>query len=154
MSLMAVEVGHPLPDATLSGASGGYADGKSWTSASLKGTPRLIIYMDPDKRKNVAPLTKTLSRNTSRTFTTVAIVNLAATWMPNRVLISKLNKQKSKMKRTEYVFDKKRVLVSKWELPDNDTTVIITNAAGKVLYAKSGKLTDTDVSTILKKLTH
>jgi len=154
VALMAIPLGQPLPSVTLSGKNGGFADGKAWRSQTLVGSKHLIIYMDPDKRKNITPLMEALSRSTSKTFSTVAIVNLAATWMPNRVLISKLNKQKAKMKRTEYVFDKKRVLVSKWGLPDDDTTVIVADAAGKVLYAKSGKLTDTDVSTILKKLTH
>jgi len=153
LSLMAVEVGQPLPSVTLSGKQGGYANGKSWESTKLKGHSRLIIYMDPDKRKNIDSLMKALSRNTSHTFTTVAIVNLAATWMPNRVLISKLNKQRSKMKQTEYIFDKKRILVSRWGLPDDDTTVMVVNAAGNVLYAKSGKLTDTDVAAVLHKVT-
>jgi len=152
LTLTAQNTLHSLPSVTLSGSNGGYADGRSWDSTALKGATRLIIYMDPDKRKNIDPLMKALSRNRSKAFTTVAIVNLAATWMPNRVLISKLNKQKSKMKHTEYVFDKKRVLVSKWGLPDDDTTVIVADATGKVLYEKSGKLTNTDVTTILKKV--
>ena len=154
LSLMAQNTSHTLPSVTLSGATGGYADGRSWKSTTLAGANRLIIYMDPDKRKNVTHLMNALSKNGSKNFTTVAIVNLAATWMPNRVLISKLNKQKGKMKRTEYVFDKKKVLVSKWYLPDDDTTVIVTNKAGKVLYQKSGKLSQLDVDTILKKLTN
>jgi len=152
--VMAIPLGKPLPPVTLSGTNGGLADGKAWQSQTLVGSEHLIIYMDPDKRKNITPLMKALSRSSSKTFSTVAIVNLAATWMPNRVLIAKLNEQKSKMKRTEYVFDKKRVLVSKWGLPDDDTTVIVTDKRGRVLYHKSGKLSQADIDTILKKITH
>ncbi len=154
VSLMALNIGQSLPPVTLSGKDGGYADGKTWHSKTLVGSTHLVIYMDPDKRKNIDPLMKVLRQKSSRNVTTVAIVNLAATWMPNRVLISKLNKQKSKMKRTKYVFDKKRVLVSKWELPDESTSVIVVGASGKVLYHKSGKLTKSDVANILKKTTH
>jgi len=154
VSLMAIDIGKPLPSIVLSSKNGGYADGKAWHSKHLEGSVHLIIYMDPDKRKNIEPLMKAIRQTSSKHFTMVAIVNLAATWMPNRVLISKLNEQKSKMKRTEYVFDKKRILVSGWGLPDDDTTVIITDKKGRVFYQKNGKLSDTDVATILKKITH
>jgi len=149
---MAVGVGKTLPSVTLSGTTGGTADGKAWHTKSLKGATRLILYMDPDQRKNIEPLMREIRRKSSPKFTTIAIINLAATWMPNRVLISKLNASKNKTKHTTYLFDKKRVLVAKWGLPDESTSVMVTAASGRVKYVKHGALSSSDVSKILKVL--
>jgi predicted transcriptional regulator len=139
-------IGKPLPNVTLP-----QSNGSSWQSASLRGHKHLVIYMDPDKRKNVQPLLKAL-RTSSKTIQTVAIVNLAATWMPNKILISKLKQNQSKMKNTSYVFDKKRTLVKAWGLTDNDTEVLVLDRNGKLLYRKHGALNWASVESILKKL--
>jgi predicted transcriptional regulator len=144
-TLFALGVGQSLPEATLL-----QANGSAWHSTSLRGQKHLVIYMDPDKRKNIQPLLKALQAS-PKSIRTVAIVNLAATWMPNKVLMSKLKKNQGKMKNTHYVFDKKRTLVKAWGLADNDTEVLVLDRNGKLLYRKHGALNRALIETILKK---
>jgi predicted transcriptional regulator len=139
-------IGKPLPDITLP-----QSNGSSWHSNSLRGHKHLLIYMDPDKRKNVQPLLKALQAS-SRSLQTVAIVNLAATWMPNKILISKLKQNQSKMKNTTYLFDPKRMLVRAWGLADNDTEVLVLDRNNRVLYRKHGPLDSVSVNAILHHL--
>jgi len=148
LSVHAVEIGKVPPKVTLSVGD----SGKSWSSQSLRRGKHLVIYMDPDERKNVEPLLQKIQHLKTKRFTTVAIVNLAATWMPNSVLISKLKEKQKSMKKTIYLFDKQKTLVKKWGLKDDNTIVMVLGPKGKLKLKKTGKLSGSDVREILKKL--
>jgi len=149
LSMMAIEIGKVPMAITLDGKNGGDAKGKAWHSSMLKGKAHLVIYMDPDERKNIEPLLKKIKRVKKKSFSTVAIVNLAATWMPNGILMSKLKKNQKDMKNTEYVFDKKKILVKKWGLKDDNTVAMVFNKQGKLIYKKTGPLSSTHIGNIL-----
>jgi predicted transcriptional regulator len=130
--------------------------GKSydWDSSQLKGKAHTILYMDPDKRKEVMSFLNALNSKNykSSKYSTVAIVNLEATWLPNSILISKLNSKEKELKNTEFVFDRDKTLVKKWSLKDDDSNVIIVNKRGKVLFKKSGNLSKSDMNKIFNIL--
>ncbi len=149
LSSMAIEIGKVPMSIMLSGQNGGDAKGQAWHSSILKGKTYLVLYMDPDKRKNIEPLLKRIKGIKKKSFGTVAIVNLAATWMPNRVLMSKLKKGQKKIKDIQYVFDKKKVLVKKWGLEDDNTVAMVFDKRGKLVYKKTGPLSSTHIRNIL-----
>ena len=149
MSSMAVEIGKRPVKITLTGKSGSDAQGHAWHSTSLKGSTHLVIYMDPDERSNIEPLMKKIKSLKTGLFQTTAIVNLAATWMPSGVLMSKLKKGQKGMKNMVYVFDKKKVLVKKWGLKDDNTVAMVFDKKGKLIYKKSGPLSSTHIRNIL-----
>jgi hypothetical protein len=134
--------------------NGGTSEGKAWHSESLLGKVHILIYMDPDKREESKLLLDALTqRNDKRSeYSTVAIINLAATWMPNSILESKIKRKQKELKNIEYIFDKKKFLIKKWHLKDDAANVFILNKQSKVIYAKSGKLNADDVSEILDLL--
>jgi len=148
-SSMAIEIGKRPIKVTLEGKSGSDSRGEAWHSTSLKGSTHLVIYMDPDERSNIEPLMKKLKTLKTDGFQTIAIVNLAATWMPNSVLMSKLKKGQKGMKNTVYIFDKKKVLVKKWGLKDDNTVAMVFDKKGKLVYKKTGPLSSTHISNIL-----
>jgi predicted transcriptional regulator len=150
----ALMVGEIPSDIVLDKDNGEASQGKAWHSSSLKGKVHTLIYMDPDKRDDSKLLLKALNKlNYKKTqYMTVAIVNLAATWMPNTILESKLKSKQKELKNMDYIFDKTKFLVKKWYLKDNASNVFVLDKDGKVLYAKAGKISAKNVKLILKKI--
>ena len=146
-----VEVNDTLPTTVIPGKHGGTVEHQAWNSDSLKGKVHTILYMDPDKREATQGLLDALGglKLSSNRYTTVAIINLAATWLPNSIIQSKLKSKQKDLKNMEYIFDKDRYLVKKWNLKDNDSNVIITNSKNRVVYQKSGNFTQKDIKQII-----
>ncbi len=151
-ALHAVDVGEMLPDVVLDGKHGGTSDKKAWSSKSLKGKTHVIIYMDPDKRKEGMPfLDKLNDKNFDKdSYSTIAIVNLAATWMPDAILEKMLSKKEKDLKNTTFIFDKDKYLVKKWHLKDDASNILVCDKEGKVLFQKSGKLSSSETDDIMK----
>ncbi len=147
----ALPIGKVPPKVSLGGADGGFGDGKTWSSGTLSGKVHTVIYMDPDKRKDTMELIKELKKlkYPGSKYSTVAIINLAATWMPNKVLMSKLQGKQNEMKNSVYVFDKHKKMVKKWNLKDDASNVLVFDKRGRLLYQKSGRLSSSNINTIM-----
>ena len=152
--LYAVNVGELLPNITLDKVNGGDNAEQAWHSKSLYGKVHVLFYMDPDKRKEVMPFLDTLNQKhfNEKKYSTVAIVNLAATWMPDAVLEILLSKKQQELDNTAFIFDKTKYLVKKWHLKDDASNVLVLNTQSKVIYRKSGKLSNKDVKEILNQI--
>ena len=150
----ALSVGEIPSNIVIDKVNGGTSEGKAWHSSSLKGKVHTLIYMDPDKRDDSKLLLDALAKlnYSEAVYSTVAIVNLAATWMPNAILQSKLKSKQKELKNMEYIFDKTKFLVKKWQLKDDASNVFVLTKQSKVIYAKSGKLNSKDVIHILDKI--
>jgi predicted transcriptional regulator len=147
-----LNIGDIPPNITLEKSNGGDAQGKAWHSKTLKGKVHTLLYMDPDKRDDVKLLLSALNKlsYTKKNYTTVAIVNLAATWMPNAVLESKLKSKQKELKNMEYIFDKNKFLIKKWHLKDDACNVLILNKKGEVIYQKTGIFMKKNVQNIMQ----
>ncbi len=138
----ALTLGEVLPHVRLAGEDGGHIDGKPFDSKALVGKVRLIIYSDPDKRNlNEAFFARVKSLHLDRSrYGSVAIINMAATWLPNYVLEAILQKKQKEYPDTLYVKDMYKVLVKAWDIADENQDIIITDKEGRVLFYKAGKL--------------
>ena len=154
--LQAVNVGDRLPRVTLEKENGGTSHDKPWHSNSLKGKVHLLLYMDPDKREETQALLDALNvlEVDSQKYSTVAIVNLAATWMPDVVLEGLLSKKEKELKNTSFVFDKKKYLVKKWKMKDDASNILLIDETSKVIYKKVGKCLSKDIDIILNKINY
>jgi len=152
VSSYALDIGTVPSHIVLDKDNGGSANGSAWDSHSLKGKVHTLLYMDPDKRDESQILLDALSKLKvdNKAYSTVAIINLAATWMPNSILQSKLREKQKELNNMEYVFDKTKFLVKKWHLKDDASNVVILDKNSKVIYQKSGKLSPKDVQEILQ----
>jgi YtfJ family uncharacterized protein len=150
-SSMAVEIGKVPSSVSLSGENGGKIDGTVWSSAMLKGKVHILFYVDPDERKLNENLTKALKKRhfDRKKYASVAMINLAATWMPNAILESKLKAKQKEFPDTIYVKDKKKVLVQKWGLEDDNSDILVFNKEGKLIYQKFGKLSEKEIASVL-----
>ncbi|MCF6245265.1 MAG: YtfJ family protein [Sulfurovum sp.] len=151
-SVMAVELGKVPPVVVLSGDDGAKVDGKRWSSSMIKGKIYTLFYVDPDKKDLNDALANALNKsNFNRSkVSSIAIVNLAATWMPNALIESTLKKKQKQFPHTIYVKDKKKVLVKKWNLADDNSDILIFDKKGKLIYKKFGKVSDTEIKKVIK----
>lgn len=150
-SVLAIEVGQVPPLVSIAGANGGNVAGGGWKSSMLKGKVYTLFYVDPDKKDLNNPLANALSARKfdRRKVGSVAIINLAATWLPNALIESKLKEKQKQFPQTIYVKDKKKVLVKKWHLADDNSDIVVFDKKGKVMYKKFGKVSKSEIKKII-----
>ena len=150
-SLLAIETGKVPALVIIDGKDGGTVKGTLWSSAMLKNKVTVLFYVDPDERDTNKALTQALkAKHFDRSkYRSVAILNLAATWLPNAVLESKLQAKQKEFPDTVYVKDKNKVLVKKWGLKDDSFDILIFGKKGKLLYQKSGKLNQKEIEKVI-----
>jgi predicted transcriptional regulator len=149
--LNAVTIGKEVPDITISGKDGGTLNEKAWEAHSMKGKVIAFFYVDPDvKDLNDALGMRLKTENLDKSkFQTVAVINLAATWMPNALIEMALKEKQKQFPDVVYVKDKSKLLVKKWNLEDDNSDVVIFDKSGKCIYKHFGKLTNKDNSEVI-----
>ena len=149
---MALELGKVPSAVVIDGDNGGKIDGTAWNSSMLKGKIYTVFYVDPDERdlNNAFADALKAKKFDRKKVNSVAIINLAATWLPNAMIESKLTKKQKKFPHTTYVKDKKKVLVEKWDLADDNSDILIFDKQGKLIYKKFGKISDKEIPEVLK----
>ncbi|HIQ47921.1 MAG TPA: transcriptional regulator [Sulfurovum sp.] len=147
VSAVAIEVGEVPSEVSIEGEEGGKLDGNAWHSSMLKGKVYTLFYVDPDERDLNNAFADALKAKgfDRKKANSVAIINLAATWLPNVILETKLKEKQKKFPHTLYVKDKKKVLVKKWGLADNNSDILIFDQKGKLVYKKFGKMSAKDI---------
>jgi len=150
VSLFGLEAGKPLPRLTLEAQEGGLVDGKPFDSAALLGKTTVIFYMDPDKKDlNEAFVNALHAQHFDRNrYQSVAIINMAATWLPNFAIASALKKKQKAYPDTIYVKDLHKKGVKVWGMADDDANFAVISKSGEVLYFKSGKIAESEYDTI------
>ena len=81
-----------------------------------------------------------------------AIINMAATWLPNVVLKGLIEDSQKEHPNTNYIFDMNEILHKKWNIATDNNDVIVLDQAGKVVFSKDGELSDADIKTMLKAI--
>ena len=149
--LHAIDTGTVPPKVLLSGEDGGIVNGKAWSSAMLKDKVTVLFYVDPDKKDENSALTKALKAKhfDRKQYRSVAIINLAATWMPDAVIEMKLSAKQKEFPDTIYVKDKRKVLVKKWSLKDDASDILLFDKSGKLIYKKFGKLGQNEIDKVI-----
>lgn len=152
-------INEQAPDITLSGDDGGYiVDDKAFKLSDLKGKLNVIWYVDPDEKElnETAQEALRAAKFPLDKVGSIAIVNFAATIIPNWILGGVVSDSQEKNKNTTYIKDLNKVLVKKWNLKDDSSNVIILSKDLKVLYWFGGKLdkkeTDTMLETVRKNM--
>jgi predicted transcriptional regulator len=152
ISIFALNIGEVPPEVVIEKKSGGYLDGTAWNSSMLQNKLYVLFYVDPDERDTNNEFSRALrdKKYNLNYYGSVAIVNLAATWLPNVVLEKKLKEKQRKFPNAIYVKDKKKVLVKEWKLEDDSSNVLVFNKNGELIYIYSGKLNSEEIDKVLK----
>jgi YtfJ family uncharacterized protein len=149
-----IELGKVPPLVTLEGQTGGYLNGQAWNSQLLKGKVYVIFYVDPDKKDLNNDFSEALKARQFdlKRYHSIAIVNLAATFMPNFLIEAKLKQKQARYPNALYLKDKQKVLVKAWGLEDNNSDILIFDQKGKLIYQKFGKLSQEEIAHVLKMI--
>lgn len=150
----ALQNGSALPDSGLSGDKGGKLDGTPWDHKEYLGKVQMIFYVDPDERKQGEQLEERLGAEkfAAADVQTSAVINMAATGLPNFMIGMTLSSKQKRYPHTTYAKDFSRQLVTAWGLPDNAYNFIILNRKGELAYLKTGQPTPDDLNAIISKI--
>jgi len=151
LNLSALQLGETPLDVVLDGKNGGKVDGSAWNSSMLSGKVHVLFYVDPDKKdvnEAFADALKAASFDHAK-YSSVAVVNLAATWKPNIIIEALLKSKQKKFPEATYVKDKKKVLVKEWGLADDNSDIMVFGKDGKLLFLKEGKLDQGEIDKVI-----
>ena len=149
---LAIEIGEVPPKVELKENLGGRLDGKPWSSEELQGKVNIIFYVDPDESDTNNPASEALAKEKfpAYKFHTFAIINMAATWLPNFAISSRLKGKQERYPTTIYVRDYKKVLVNAWKIADDSSDILAFDKNGKLIFKKDGKLNPVEIQTLIK----
>lgn len=140
-----------LPQIELKGEDGGRLDGKLWSSAEIKEKVIVLFYVDPDEKDMNETLSQALKKEAFplSNYASIAIINMAATWLPNFALESALKKKQKMYPNTTYVKDLNKVLVKKWNMKDDSSNILLFNKTGELIFKISGKAKTTEIEKLI-----
>jgi len=149
-----LEVGQMPTTLTLENDKGALVTGETFSSTMLRDKVYVLFYVDPDEKDMNEHVTKALKAEKfdRHNYGSVAIINMAATWLPNFAIASKLEKKQEEFPDTIYAKDLQSVLVNEWDLEDDSSNVVLFGKDGKVLFLVKGKLSDEDVASLISTI--
>ena len=147
-----LQVGQVPDKVELSGDKGGRLDGSLWSSDELKGKVHVLFYVDPDEKdlNNDASEALRLEEFPKDKYQSFAMINMAATWLPNFAISSSLEEKQKKYPTAIYVRDYDKVLVKKWGIADDNSDVVAFDKQGNVIFIKEGKLGPEDIKKLVQ----
>ncbi len=147
-----LEMGQIPPRVELKDKLGGRLDDTPWSSDELRGKVFAIFYVDPDEKdlNNDASEALKEAKLPRDKFQSFAIINMAATWLPNFAISSALKEKQERYPDTIYVRDYKKALVDKWGISDNNSNVLAFDKEGRLIFRKDGKLNQEAIKELLK----
>jgi predicted transcriptional regulator len=135
-------MGQLAPAVKLDGDTGGRLNGQPWDSAELKGKLSTVWYVDPDESdtNNAVSDAVTAAKFPDGCMSSYAVINMAATWLPNVAIGAKLKSKQEKFPAVTYVKDLKKVLADKWGAADDSNNVYLFDKDGKLIWKHEGKV--------------
>ena len=146
-----LNLGSVPPYIELKGKDGSLVNGKPFSTKMIKGKVYLVFYVDPDVRDlNNHFIQKLKKQNFDKEkFGSIVIINMKATWLPGFILNKLLKEKQKEFPDTVYVKDKNKIFVKEWRLKDDDYNVLLFDKSGKLIFYKSGKLSNKDIQTVI-----
>ena len=144
-------VGNILPVVEIEGEKGGRTNGDKWSSAMIKDHLWLLFYVDPDHKDDNQNLEKALKNEKfpEEDLGSIGVINMAATWLPDVALKPALEAKQKDYPKVVYVLDRKKALLEKWKLVDDDYNVLLFGKDGQVLYANHGILDSKAIADLI-----
>lgn len=142
ISHAAPKLGDKLPAVEISGENGGRTNGDKWSSDMIKDRLWLLFYVDPDHKDDNIELEKALKKEnfSEEQLGSIGVINMAATWLPDVALKPALEAKQKDYPKVVYVLDRKKILLEKWQLNDDDYNVLLFGKDGVLIHINHGTL--------------
>lgn len=154
-----VKVGQSLPSVTVSKAGEMMVQNdaityQTWASESMQGKVRVIqaIAGRSGAKAMNEPLTTaiTAAKFDPANYQTTTIVNQSdSIWGTGSFVKSSAESSKKEFSWSSVVLDENGVAAKVWALAPENSAIIVQDKAGKVLYFKEGKLSDSEIEQVL-----
>jgi predicted transcriptional regulator len=144
--------GEKPPFVYLYGNTGGKASGGTWGSDELRDIPMVMFYVDPDKihlNKHVTDSLESAGIDSDR-YGVMTVINMAATWLPDKAVERMFRSQQRKHIDILYVKDNEKILVKAWGLEDNTSNILAFDAKGRLLFQQTGRLSYTETDQLIR----
>ncbi|MFK7823652.1 MAG: YtfJ family protein [Oligoflexales bacterium] len=140
------------PQIKLGKDAGGRIDGKAWDSKDLQGKVHLLVYSAPGSKDLNNKATEAVKKEKfpRDKFASVAVVNMAASWLPNSWINSAIKSKQEKYPDTIYVKDINKSLVKNWDLKDDSNDIVLFNKQGEVIFSFDGELQEKDIIKLVE----
>ncbi|MBW2939400.1 YtfJ family protein [Zhongshania aquimaris] len=159
----AIEIGGTLPDFSVPTKGELIIDGskiqhKPWSTQQItEGTPALVFHVAARMSSDaiIAPLKERLNAKDYEpgSFQSISVINLNdALWGTAGFVGSELEKNKREHPKAILVADDKGSGIAAWELQKGTVAFILVDSKGVIRYLKQGKLTQSDIDTIITML--
>lgn len=147
-----LQMGQVPETVVLQESQGGFLDGRAWSSEQIRDKVSVFFYVDPDERdlNNAASEALKAENFPRENYQSFAVMNMAATWMPNFAINRSLKKKQEEYPNTIYVRDNEKVLVEAWGLSDDNNCVLAFDKGGRLIFRKDGQLDDQEIATLVK----
>ena len=147
-----LEMGQVPSPVELKDQLGGRLDGSPWSSREMQGKVHVLFYVDPDVKdlNNEASDALSAAKFPRDKFQSLAIINMAATWLPNFAISSSLKEKQEAYPTTLYLRDLKKVLVEKWGIADDNSDVLAFDQQGRLIFRKDGQLNEEEIKKLLQ----
>jgi len=151
LPLFALQIDAVAPAVTLEGDTGGKVDGTPWSSSMLQGKVHVMFYVDPDEKDTNNAFSEALSAEKldRSKYASIAMINMAATWLPNFAIATKLAAKQEKYPHTIYIKDLDKVIVKKWQIADDSSNILVFDKDGKLIYIKEGQVTEDEIPLVI-----
>lgn len=151
LAMAAPSVGEKPKTVVLDKDHGGRVSGGGWSSDEMKGKVHVLFYVDPDASdlNNAASEALKAEKFPRETYQSVAVINMAATWLPNFAIDSKLKGKQKDYPDTIYVRDLHKLLVNEWKVADDNNDVLVFDKDGKLRFIHQGKLDDAAIKKLI-----
>jgi predicted transcriptional regulator len=108
--------------------------------------------VDPDEKDTNNAASEALDKEKfpAEKFQSVAVINMAATWLPNFAISMSVEEKQKRYPRTVYVRDYKKVLVNAWKIADDSSDILAFDKQGRLIFRKDGKLAAEDVQKLIQ----
>lgn len=149
-----VMINKSIPDVILKDESGGCINGDVWDSSKLKRINNLILYVAPNQQTDIEALLLKVDglKYSKKLFTTTLILNTKATWIPNSIIESKVKNKSEEDSTKTYVLDKDEVVLSKWQLSNDNPNIILVDESGQVTYLYKDELNEKIENELLYRI--
>ena len=130
-------LGHRLPICEVS--NGGLEDDRPWV-AEFGAMPTIIFYVDPDERATNDHVAQAIKNSNLRpdAIRSYAIINYAASWLPNLFIQNAIEQKQKEFVHTTYVKDLTKRIVSCWSVADDASVVMLVAKDGVLKFYHAG----------------
>ena len=154
ITVFALELNVMLPKILLSADEGGTLEKLAWDSSSLKDKVHVVFYVDPDEKSTNNEASEALKKENfdRQYYGSVAVINMAASWLPNWALDNALQEKQANYPDTLYIKDMNKKLVQAWDIKDDSSNIYVIDKEGIVRFKHEGKLDETAISLLIKTI--